>query len=197
MERKARQAFPCPAGGKAGRQDYEDALLWLKDSGLIRKVSLVSCRRLPLKAYEDLKAFKIYLLDFGLLRTMCEIEPSLIIDDERIFSEFNGSLTEQFVLQELSAQRIAGSIYYWSEEAASEVDFIFSHRNMIVPVEAKTGLSVHAQSLKVFRGKYAPKVAVRTSLRDFRFNSGLLNLPLYELFNLKNILEAIQQVPTA
>ena len=177
----------------ARAREYEDALLWLKDSGLIRKISLVSGGRLPLKAYEDLKAFKIYLLDLGLLRTMCEIEPSLIIEDERIFSEFNGSLTEQFVLQELSSQKIAGSIYYWSEGATSEVDFIFSHGNMIVPVEAKAGLSVHAQSLKVFRGKYAPKVAVRTSLRDFRFDAGLLNLPLYELFNLKNILGTVQQ----
>lgn len=189
MERKILQAFPCPAGGKAGWQDYEDALLWLKDSGLIRRVSLLSGGRLLLKAYEDLKAFKIYFLNLGLFRTMCEIEPSLIIDDERIFSEFNGSLTEQFVLQELSAQKIAGSIYYWSEGATSEVDFIFSYRNMIVPVEAKAGLS-----LKVFRGKYASKVAVRTSLRDFRFDAGLQNLPLYELFNLKNILEAIQNL---
>ncbi len=175
----------------ARAREYEDALLWLKDSGIIRKVSLVSGGRLPLKAYEDLKAFKIYHLDIGLLRTMCEIEPSIIIDGEQVFSEFNGSLTEQFVLQELSVQKVSQSIYYWSEGSTSEVDFIFSRSNMIVPVEAKAGLNVHAQSLKVFRGKYSPKVAVRTSLRDIKLDEGLLNLPLYELFNLGKILDSI------
>ncbi|MCR5762735.1 MAG: AAA family ATPase [Treponema sp.] len=175
----------------ARAREYEDALLWLRDSGIIRKISLVSGGRLPLKAYEDLKAFKIYHLDVGLLRTMCEIDPAIIIDNERIFAEFNGSLTEQFVLQELSVQKIAHSIYYWSEGSTSEVDFIFSHKNMIVPLEAKAGLNVHAQSLKVFRNKYTPKVSVRTSLRDIKLDDGLLNLPLYELFNLTRILDTI------
>ena len=176
----------------ARAREYEDALLWLRDSGVIRKVSLVSGGRLPLKAYEDLKAFKIYHLDVGLLRAMCEIDPAIIIDSEKIFEEFNGSLTEQFVLQELSAQKIARSVYYWSEGATSEVDFIFSRKNMIVPVEAKAGLSVHAQSLKVFRGKYEPKVSVRTSLRNIKLDGGLLNIPLYELFNLGKILDTIE-----
>ncbi len=174
----------------ARAREYEGALLWLRDSGVIRKISLVSGGRLPLKAYEDLKAFKIYHLDVGLLRTMCEIESAVIIENEQIFSEFNGSLTEQFVLQELSVQKIAQSVYYWSEGATSEVDFIFSRKNMIVPVEAKAGLNVHAQSLKVFRNKYTPKIAVRTSLRDIKLNDGLLNMPLYELFNLSRILDA-------
>ena len=107
----------------------------------------------------------------------------------QVFSEFNGSLTEQFVLQELSVQKIAQSLYYWSEGATSEVDFIFSRKNMIVPVEAKAGLNVHAQSLKVFRKKYAPRIAVRTSLRDIKLDEGLLNIPLYELFNLGKILD--------
>lgn len=175
----------------ARAREYEDALLWLRDSGVVRRVGLVGGGRIPLKAYEDLKAFKIYHLDVGLLRTMCEIEPSVIIGEERIFSEFNGSLTEQFVLQELSTLEISSSIYYWSEGATSEVDFIFSFNNMIIPVEAKGGMNVHAQSLKVFRSKYDPKVSVRTSLRDYRFDDGLLNIPLYKLFNLKRILENV------
>lgn len=175
----------------ARAREYEDALLWLRDSGVIRKVSLVNGGRLPLKAYENLKAFKIYHLDVGLLRTMCEIDPAIIINGEQLFSEFNGSLTEQFVLQELNAQKIARSIYYWSEGTASEVDFIFSRKNMIIPLEAKAGLNVHAQSLKVFREKYKPKIAVRTSLRDIKLDNGLLNIPLYELFNLGKILDEV------
>lgn len=174
----------------ARAREYEDALLWLKDSGMIRRVGLVTGGRLPLKAYEDLKAFKIYHLDVGLLRTMCEIEPEIIIDSEAVFKEFMGTLTEQFVLQELQALEVAPNIYYWSEGATSEVDFIFSYKNKIIPVEAKAGLVVHAQSLKVFCRKYEPCVAVRTSLKNYKIDGNLLNLPLYQLWNVKEVLDA-------
>lgn len=173
----------------ARAREYEDALLWLKDGGMIRRVGLVSGGRLPLKAYEDLKAFKIYFLDVGLLRMMCEIGPEIILDSTSVFREFMGALTEQFVLQELQAAEVAPNIYYWSEGATSEVDFIFSYKNKIIPVEAKAGLSVHAQSLKVFCKKYEPETAVRTSLRNYRVDQNLLNLPLYEIWNIKQILD--------
>lgn len=173
----------------ARAREYEDALLWLKDSGLIRKISRVSGGRIPLKAYEDLKAFKIYYLDVGLLRVSCEIEPDIILDSQAVFREFMGSLTEQFVLQELQAAEIAQSIYYWSEGATSEVDFIFQYRNHIVPVEAKAGLVVHAQSLKAFCAKYEPGLAIRTSLRDYRADEELINLPLYLLWNCRTVMD--------
>ncbi|MCD7833606.1 MAG: DUF4143 domain-containing protein [Lachnospiraceae bacterium] len=144
---------------------------------------------MPLKAYEDLKAFKIYYLDVGLLRVSCEIEPDIILDSQAVFREFMGSLTEQLVLQELQAAEIAQSIYYWSEGATSEVDFIFQYRNHIVPVEAKAGLVVHAQSLKVFCAKYKPELAIRTSLRDYRADEKLINLPLYLLWNCRTVMD--------
>lgn len=172
----------------ARAREYEDALLWLKDSGMIRKVGRVSGGRLPLKAYEDLKAFKIYHLDIGLLRTLCEIDSEIILDTEAVFKEYMGTLTEQFVLQELQAIEMVPNIYYWSEGASSEVDYIFSYKNKIIPVEAKAGLTVHAQSLKVFCKKYEPKIAIRTSLKDFKINNEIWNVPLYELWNLKKIL---------
>lgn len=172
----------------ARAREYEDALLWLKDSGLIRKAGRVSGGRIPLKAYEDLKAFKIYYLDVGLLRISCEIEPDIILDEQAVFREFMGSLTEQFVLQELQTAQIAPGIYYWSENSRSEVDFIFQYHNNIIPVEAKAGLSVHAQSLRVFCKKYEPKFAIRTSLRNYRVDDGLINLPLYLLWNCKAVL---------
>lgn len=180
----------------ARAREYEDALLWLKDSGLIRKTGRVSGGRIPLKAYEDLKAFKIYYLDIGLLRVSCEIEPEIILDAQAVFKEFMGALTEQFVLQELQAIEIAQSVYYWSEGATSEVDFIFQYHNKIIPVEAKAGLSVHAQSLRVFCKKYEPKLAIRTSLRNYRTDNGLINLPLYLLWNCKSVLddEALREV---
>ncbi|MCD7714960.1 MAG: AAA family ATPase [Lachnospiraceae bacterium] len=173
----------------ARTREYEDALLWLKDSGLIRKIGRVSGGRLPLKAYEDLKAFKIYYLDVGLLRVSCEIEPDIILDAQAVFKEFMGSLTEQFVIQELQAAQIAPSIYYWSEGASSEVDFIFQYHNKIIPVEAKAGLAVHAQSLRVFCSKYEPETAIRTSLRGYRTDGSLVNLPLYLLWNCRQVLD--------
>lgn len=172
----------------ARAREYEDALLWLKDSGMIRRVGLVKRGRLPLKAYEDLKAFKIYHLDIGLLRVLCEIDPAIILDSDAVFREFTGSLTEQFVLQELQALNLSPSIYYWSEGATSEVDYLFSCQNRIIPVEAKAGLNLHAQSLRVFCEKYSPKLAIRTSLKPFRRDGILMNLPLYEIWNLKEIL---------
>lgn len=173
----------------ARAREYEDALLWLKDSGLIRRVGLVSGGRLPLKAYEDLKAFKIYHLDVGLLRVLCEIEPEIILDSEAVFKEFMGALTEQFVLQEFQTIEISPTIYYWSENATSEVDYIFSYKNKIIPVEAKAGLVVHAQSLKVFCKKYEPKIAIRTSLKNYHVDNNLINLPLYQLWNTKEVLD--------
>lgn len=177
----------------ARAREYEDALLWLKDSGMIRRVGLVTGGRLPLKAYESLKAFKIYHLDIGLLRTLCEIEPAIILDAEAVFKEFNGALTEQFVLQELQAIEVAPSIYYWSEGATSEVDYIFSYKNHIIPMEAKAGMNLHAQSLKIFCEKYHPGIAIRTSLKEFRIDGNMMNLPLFELWNLKMILDNVEK----
>lgn len=174
----------------ARAREYEDALLWLRDSGMIRRVGLVKGGRLPLKAYEDLKAFKIYFLDVGLLRTMCEVEPEIILDSVAVFREFMGALTEQFVLQELQAEKIAGSIYYWSEGATSEVDFVFAYRNRIVPVEAKAGMVIHAQSLKLFCRKYEPETALRTSLQNYHRDQQLVDLPLYQIWNIRQILDA-------
>lgn len=175
----------------ARAREYEDALLWLKDSGLIRRVGLVTGGRLPLKAYENLKSFKIYHLDIGLLRVQCEIEPEIILDSEAVFKEFMGALTEQFVLQELQTQELTSNIYYWSEGAAAEVDFIFSYKNHIIPVEAKAGLVVHAQSLSSFRRKYEPKISIRTSLKPYRNDNGLVNLPLYQIWTVKEILTEV------
>ena len=112
----------------------------------------------------------------------------MILGNERIFSEYRGSLTEQFVLQELQNLGLFKSIYYWSEGATSEVDFIFSYKNHIIPCEAKAGLNVYAQSLKVYMEKYKPEFALRTSLKNYRKDGALLNIPLYELWLLKEIL---------
>lgn len=172
----------------ARAREYENALMWLKDCSAVRRVGLVAGGRLPLKAYEELKSFKIYHLDIGLLRTMCDIDPSVIVSKDKLFMEFNGSLTEQFVLQELQNLDVLNNIYYWSEGAMSEVDFLFSYKSKVIPCEAKAGLNVHAKSLKVFMEKYKPELAIRTSLKDYRKEDCLLNLPLYEIWLLPEIM---------
>ena len=170
----------------ARAREYEDALLWLIDSGLIRRVGRITKGALPLKAYEDLKSFKLYHLDIGLLRVMSELSPQTITESIRVFEEFKGALTEQFVLQELSSFLGIRSIYYWTSDATAEVDFIFSDGRRVIPVEAKASENIQAQSLKVYRAKYETILAIRTSLSNLRFDNGLLNLPLYVLWNFEN-----------
>jgi len=173
----------------ARAREYEDALLWLLDSGLIRKVGRITKGALPLKAYEDLKAFKLYHLDIGLLRVMSELSPKAITESLRIFEEFKGSLTEQFVLQELSSHTSIRNIYYWTSDATAEVDFVFSDGLDVFPLEVKASENLQARSLKVYREKYDTKIAIRSSLSNLRFDEGLLNIPLYAFFNFKRYID--------
>lgn len=176
----------------ARAREYENAINWLKDTGLIRIVNRVKCGdKQPLKAYEDLKAFKIYLLDIGLLRVLCELPYETIIDGDAIYNEFNGLLTEQFVLQELKNIKKINTIYYWSNEFQSELDFVFAYKNLIIPVEAKAGINVKAQSLKVYRKEYNPKIAIRYSLLNIKFDNIILNIPLYAIWNTEDYLKEI------
>lgn len=172
----------------ARAREYEEALLWLMDSGLIRKVGRISKGAIPLKAYEDLKSFKLYHLDVGLLRVMSELSPDAILEGIKVFEEFKGALTEQFVLNELSGRSFIRNIYYWTSDATAEVDFVFADSKNIYPVEVKASENLKARSLKIYRDKYQPKLAIRTSLSNLRIDDGLLNVPLYALFNLESYL---------
>lgn len=175
----------------ARAREYENAINWLKDTGLIRIVNRVKCGdKQPLKAYEDLKSFKIYLLDIGLLRVLCELDYETIIDKDAIFNEFNGLLTEQFVLQELKNINRINTVYYWSNEFTSEVDFVFSYKNRIIPVECKAGVNVKAQSMKVFIKEYKTKLAIRYSLLNLTLDDKILNIPLYLIWNTEKYLNS-------
>jgi uncharacterized protein len=170
----------------ARAREYENALLWLVDCGLIRRVGRITKGALPLKAYEDLKSFKLYHLDVGLLRVMSELSPQAITQNIRVFEEFKGALTEQYVLQELSSIRGIRNTYYWTSEATAEVDFVFSDGQSVIPMEVKAGENLQARSLKVYREKYETPLSIRTSLSNLKFDEGLLNVPLYVLWNLEN-----------
>lgn len=179
----------------ARAREYESAINWLRDTGLIRIVNRVKCGdKQPLKAYEDLKAFKIYLIDIGLLRVLCELSYETIINADEIFKEFNGLLTEQFVLQELKNIKKINTIYYWSNDFTSEVDYVFAYKNMILPVEAKSSINVKAQSLKIFMNEYKTTLALRYSLLNLKLDGKILNIPLYLIWNTEYYLNKAIQV---
>jgi len=162
-------------------KDYELALSWLIDSGLVHKVTRVSKPGIPLKAYEDTSAFKLFIADVGILGAMGDIDVRTLLDGNTIFEEFKGSLTEQYVLQQLKTiPDIA--LYYWSAERASaEIDFLVQHSGLVVPIEVTAEENLQAKSLKSFCRKYSPEVAIRASMSDFRKEDWLINIPLYAI----------------
>lgn len=165
----------------ARAREYELAISWLIDCGLIQKVNNVTKPAIPLKAYEDFGAFKLFLLDIGLLAAMAELDVKSLLEGNVIFAEFKGALTEQYVLQQLIGQK-DGSIYYWApENARSEIDFLLQAAGNIIPIEVKAEENLQAKSLRTYSQKYSPRIAVRTSMSDFRQEDWMINLPLYAI----------------
>lgn len=170
----------------ARAKDFEIALNWLIDSGLVHKVSRVSEPNMPLKAFEDVSAYKLFLLDVGLLGAMNDLDPHSLLENDKLFNDYNGAITEQYVLQEF---KTLGDLltFYWASNRA-ELDFLIQYQNNIIPVEAKATINLQAKSLKSFRQKFNPKISIRTSLADFEENNGLFNIPLYDIENVKGII---------
>ena len=169
-------------GGRA--KDFETAIMWLNDCGLIHKVSRITTPHLPLKAYEDLKAFKLFLLDVGLLNCMTGISKHILLDGNDIFKEFKGSVTEQYVFQQLRTVSDYGIYYYTNDRNSCEIDLLVDDGEKVIPVEVKAEENLRAKSLKMYREKYDPSVCVRTSMANYRNeNNRLINLPLYCITN--------------
>jgi uncharacterized protein len=168
----------------ARAKDYELAISWLIDCGLIHKVNNVTKPAIPLKVYEDLSAFKLFLADVGLLAAMTDLDLKSLLEGNIIFEEFKGALTEQYVLQQLVAQKDI-SIYYWSaENARAEIDFLIQVEGQVLPIEVKAAENLKAKSLKVYHQKFLPALAIRTSMSDFRKEEWMTNLPLYAISEL-------------
>ncbi|MCL1874211.1 MAG: AAA family ATPase [Clostridiales bacterium] len=159
-------------------KDYENALQWLTDAGLIYKVEQISIPSIPLKNYTS-SAFKIYFLDVGLLSCMAELDSKVLLEGAAIFKEFKGSLTENYVCQELI--NYGKKPFYWSSEATAEVGFVFKHNSNIYPLEAKAEENLKAKSLKVYKEKFKPALCLRTSMKDYREEGWLTNIPLYAI----------------
>lgn len=173
----------------ARAREYEMAITWLIDTGLVYKVSRITKPDMPLMAYQDFNAFKLFVLDVGLLSAMSQLDIKSLLEGNKLFAEFKGALTEQYVLQQLIASREI-TPYYWSaEKASAEIDFLFQSEMNIVPLEVKAAENLQAKSLKSYCQKYKPKYAIRTSMSDFRQDEWLMNVPLYAINVLPNILK--------
>ena len=174
-------------GGRA--KEYETAIMWLSDCGLVHKVSRVNAAGIPLKAYEDLKSFKLYMVDVGLLGCMTGLSQQTLLDGNNLFAEFKGALTEQYVCQQLKTIEDLDVYYYTNDRGSCEVDFVIDVGNQIVPVEVKAEVNLKAKSLKTYRDKYSPGISVRTSMADYKIEEWLVNLPLYAVEEILSISE--------
>ncbi len=160
-------------------REYETAIQWLVDAGLIYKSYNITVPKLPLEAYSNKNAFKIFLLDVGLLGAMGNTTPQIIIEGDKLFAEYNGAFTENFVAQELVCNN--HNLYYWTSEGIAEVDFIIKKDNSILPLEVKAGISKQKKSLQLYAQKYRPTLLLRASLRNLKQDNEVCNYPLYML----------------
>jgi predicted AAA+ superfamily ATPase len=166
-------------GGRA--KEFELAIQWLLDCGLLHQCFRISKPDIPLSAYQDLSAFKLFHNDVGLLAAMAKLPLTTILAGKAIFEEFKGALTENFVLQQLVLNE-ENDIYYWTNDnSAAEVDFVIQNDNEIIPIEVKSGTNLQSVSFKFFCEKYKPAKAIRTSLADYKEETWMINVPLYAI----------------
>ncbi len=169
-------------GARSG--DFEVAIQWLLDSGLVHKVHRVNEPRVPLAAYKDFSAYKLFFLDVGLLGAMSELDAQTILEGNRLFVEFKGALTEQFVLQQLVCDTSYTPYYFGTESATFEQDFLVQKGMEAVPIEVKAETNVRSQSLRAFYEKFHPEKSVRFSLLPYKEQDWMVNIPLYAVCNL-------------
>jgi predicted AAA+ superfamily ATPase len=174
----------------ARAREYEDALTWLIQAGLVYKVNRVTKVGIPMSVYQDLTSFKIYFLDIGLLRRKARLQPAAILNPTELFSEFKGALAENYVLQSLLVQ--FGELpSYWTSDGKAEVDFLLSYQNEILPVEVKSGENTRSRSLSVYDQENSPKVKLRFSMKNLIYQDGLINIPLFMADRTRNLLALV------
>ncbi|QGY47756.1 AAA family ATPase [Maribellus comscasis] len=166
----------------ARAKDFELAIQWLVDCGLLLKSHRISKPGIPLAAYQEISIFKLFLHDVGLLGAMAGLDVRTIIEGDEIFTEFKGALTEQYVMQQLrlNSERYIG--YWTNERSTSEVDFVIQEEGKVIPVEVKSGENLKAKSFRLFCEKYKPSKAIRTSLTDYKEEEWMINIPLYAIW---------------
>ena len=167
--------------GGARAKEFETAILWLCDCGLLNKINRVSSIKQPLNSYVDLKAFKLFFIDVGLLSCASGVSKQAILEGSTLFTEFKGALTEQFVCQQLLAMGLSNVMYYSNEKGTCEVDFVVLLEGEIVPIEVKAETNLKAKSLKATRDKFKFEQAYRFSMSDYKVEEWITNYPLYAI----------------
>ena len=165
----------------ARAREYEDALQWLVNARLVHKIYRSNAPGLPMAAYDDLSAFKIYLVDVGLLRQLAQLAPTIFGDGNRLFTEFKGALTENYILQSLIPQFEVMPRYWSQNNPPYEVDFLIQRENDIIPIEVKSAANVASRSLRKFKELFPDevKLRVRFSLDNLKLDNDVLNIPLF------------------
>ena len=171
----------------ARAREYEGALNWLNDANLIYKIYNLTKPSFPIKAYTDLNAFKIYMNDVGLLRRMARLDSKIILEGDRLFNEFKGAFTENYILNNLTPMFDESLNYYTFDRY--EIDFILQIYNLIIPIEIKSGKNGISPSLKQYNEKYSPKLRVRLSMQNLSLDGNLLNVPLFMINDLPKFID--------
>ncbi|MCL2044810.1 MAG: ATP-binding protein [Oscillospiraceae bacterium] len=173
----------------ARAREYELAMQWLLDCGLIHRVNRITKPGIPPMAYVDMSAFKLYMVDVGLMSAKADLDIKTVINGNSVFQEFKGALTEQYILQQLVSECNIRPFYWTAERATAEVDFVFMHDGNVYPLEVKAEENLKSKSLKQYHDKYSPEISIRTSMSDYRRESWLVNLPLYAICSIGAIVE--------
>ncbi len=172
----------------ARAREYENAITWLINAGLIHRSTLVTSPKIPLTAYRDISSFKIFSCDIGLLGAMANVPAASVESDRSILTEYQGAFVENYVAQHLTAMNNE-ELHYWKNGGrAAELDFLIQHGSEILPVEVKAGKSIRSKSLIFYLSKYQPDLGIRFSLRNLKLNNHILNIPLYALQSLEKFL---------
>lgn len=161
----------------ARAKDYEDALLWLEDAGMIYRINNITRPLFPLSAYEDLSAFKLYACDCGLLRRLAKLPSSIIVSPTANYTEFKGAMAENAILQSLMPILRREVPFYWSPDSRAEIEFVIQWNDEIIPIEVKAENCVSGRSLSVYKERYAPKHRIRFSFLNLQYNCGMLSCP--------------------
>jgi len=161
----------------ARSKDYEDALMWLEDAGMIYRVFSISKPGMPLSGYEETDAFKVYACDCGLLRRLAHLPATVITDPIANYTEFKGAMAENAVLQSIMPFMDNQKPYYWTSPGTAEVEFVIQWDNEIIPIEVKAEDNINGNSLSVYTKNYAPNYRMRFSMLNLQYNSGLLSSP--------------------
>lgn len=170
----------------ARAREYEDALNWLNDANLINKVYNVNKADLPLKAYNDLSCFKIYMNDVGLLRKMANLDSKIVVEGNRLFQEFKGALTENYILNMLNAKYDNVPNYFTFDR--NEIDFVIQYKNTIIPIEVKAGKTTNNSRLTKYNDKYNTDISIRLSANNLTRDGKILNIPLFMIEYIDNLI---------